>query len=313
MKLEIVIPVLSNDLDIFLLGYKYIMKNLPCKKIVLIGDAEVAEKTCHLPNVFFIDENNLLEGLSISEIKVIKKRVSGSKRRAGWYFQQFLKMGYAKVCRDEYYLIWDADTIPVNPIEFFNDKGKPYIAFRDFVKVDKCFDAAQDCILPDKVLHKTRHRSYITEHMLINVKIMRDLINKIEANNEVTGYYFFEKIMYCVPRNVINLSGFSEFELYAAFIFTFYPDKYEERKWKNLRNAKLFIGSTPRGIDLRWIATMFDTISLEDFNSYWFICRIIAKLDPNRNISFCKVYHWVNPMAKIISNIRFFVRGIIKK
>ncbi|MEI3192244.1 MAG: DUF6492 family protein [Lachnospiraceae bacterium] len=49
---------------------------------------------------------------------------TGKASRSGWYFQQFLKFGYAQVCEDEYYIVWDSDTVPLHPISHFQD-GKP--------------------------------------------------------------------------------------------------------------------------------------------------------------------------------------------
>ena len=313
MKVDVIIPVLSRDLDVFLWGYNYIFENLPCKKIILIGDEQIEDKIKEIQNVFFINENTLVEGLNLSEIKAIKKRVSNSKRRAGWYFQQFLKIGYARICEDDYYLIWDADTIPINKIEMFDSNGQPYIAYRNFVASDKCFNATQDRLLPNNSLHKTEHRSYIAEHLLVDVSVMNELLDRIESNNEITGDFFFEKIMYSIPRKVINVSGFSEFELYAAYVLKYHPNLYIQRKWKNLRNAKTFIGCSPNSIDLKWISKEFDVVSVEDFCSFWVICRILKYIDPQRKIKFKTVYKIINPLYIIVSKLRFFLRNIIKK
>lgn len=81
MKLDIVIPVLNRDLDTFMFGYKYIKENLPCKRIVLIGDRKVEGRIKHLTDISFIDENTIVDGLNLSELKVIKESISSTKRR----------------------------------------------------------------------------------------------------------------------------------------------------------------------------------------------------------------------------------------
>ena len=32
---------------------------------------------------------------------------------AGWYYQQFLKLQYARVCQDKYYMSWEGDTTTI--------------------------------------------------------------------------------------------------------------------------------------------------------------------------------------------------------
>lgn len=71
-----------------------------------------------------IDENELLPGLTFSTVADILMKYCPNKRlNVGWYFQQFLKLGFArsKYCKD-YYLSWDADTLPLAPITFFEDE-----------------------------------------------------------------------------------------------------------------------------------------------------------------------------------------------
>lgn len=313
MNYDIVIPLLDVDLYSFLCSYPYIIQNLPCKKIVLIGNKDVCGKIRGLDKVDFIDENLLLEGLSLDKVKELKKELSGNTKRAGWYFQQFLKIGYARICKDEYYLIWDGDTIPVNKIDFFTSDGHPYLSYRDYVKNDKCFDYCQNNLLPHQALKKKVHRSYIAEHMLINVSVMNEFLDFLESNTEVKGNVFYEKIMHCVPLRYINLSGFSEFEAYAAYLLKYHPSLYVERRWKNLRNAKTYIGSNPRDRDIAWVKNEFDVISIEDFNSFWAICRFIRWIDSNRKIPFRWVYWFINPVASVLGKVRFIVRDIVKR
>ena len=56
--------------------------------------------------------------------------------------------------------------------------------------------------------------SFIAEHMLFNVKIVKEFLYKIEQNDAVFGNKFFEKILYASDFSKQG-NVFSEFETYA--------------------------------------------------------------------------------------------------
>mgnify|MGYP000720032394 CR=1 FL=1 len=314
MKIDVIIPILNRDLQSFLHAYPYILKNLPTRDIILIGGSDVENAAGRLGRVKFIHEDSVEPGLTLDAVRRLKKELSGSTRRAGWYFQQFLKMAYARLSDCDYYLVWDADTIPINKIDFFDSSGRPYLAYRDFVPEDKCYEPTQENLLPGKALKKQVRKSFIAEHMLVKTGIMRELLDRLEANHDVPGCAFFEKIMHCVPQRYINLSGFSEFELYAAFVLKYHPDTYVQRKWNNLRNAKTYIGSSPDSNDLQWISKVFDTASLEGFDRYWLVCRVIKLADKERKkVPFSKVYSLISPIERLYMHTCNIARDIVKR
>lgn len=313
MDVNVIIPIQATDFHTFLVSYPYIKRNLPCRKIILIGTNDVRDLTRDLSDVEFIDEDQIINGLTIKRVKKIKKDLSGTSRRAGWYFQQFLKLAYAYICQDEYYLVWDGDTIPINNIPLFNSNGKPYLSYRDFVKKDDCYNECTARLLQHQTCEKEIHRSYITEHMLMKVCFVKEMLAMIEENKELCGGSFWEKILFSIPKRYINLSGFSEFETYTTFVHKFHNEDYVERVWNNLRNGKTYIGSNPQKEDINWIKSKFDVLSIEDFNSYWLICRILSFVDKRRVIPFSVVYSILNPIYELIFDLRYKLRDIVKR
>ncbi len=311
-KLEVVIPLLDNDLPTFKIAYNYLLENLPCKEIVLIGNEKLRQAIGEMCKVRFVNEDSLIPGLTFESVRKLKLKLSGTKRRTGWYFQQFLKMAYSFICQEEYYLVWDADTIPINQINFFH-RDHPYLAYRDFVSEDKCYDKAQNLLLPNGELKKSVHISFIAEHMLFNVSIMREFIRALESNDNNSGVLFYEKIMNCIPKKYINLSGFSEFEAYAAYVIKFHKNFYELRKWNNCRDAVVYVGKSPNMNEIQWIRQRFDTISIENFYNQWFICRVINYLDQHHNIPFKSVYSVIHPLVNIEMQLRSIARSVIKR
>lgn len=86
----------------------------------------------------------------------------GHMTRSNWYFQQFLKMAYAFICEDDYYIIWDADTVPVRTIELFQE-DKPLFSF--------VMTTERIISIHWKTFHehikKQSPKSFIVEHMVI--------------------------------------------------------------------------------------------------------------------------------------------------
>ena len=100
-------PLHSLDIDGLELRLKYILKFLEPEKIIIITNKEnfSPQLSAKFQNkIIFKDENKLIPKLNFNAVKnAIFTRAQGYKdcekciSRAGWYFQQFLKMGYAKV------------------------------------------------------------------------------------------------------------------------------------------------------------------------------------------------------------------------
>ena len=84
--------------------------------------------------VTFINGNDIIPFSDVEEayerrINEISESIGRPEHKssAGWYYQQFLKMAYCNHCDNEYYLTWDADTIPLRPISMFHSSGAPYL------------------------------------------------------------------------------------------------------------------------------------------------------------------------------------------
>lgn len=313
MKLDVIIPIVKVDIPTFRGNLPYILKNLPVKRIILIGAKEVELLVNDLEEVYFINEDNIIPGLTLNKIKEIKKDISGTERRSGWYFQQFIKMAYAQICNDEYYLVWDSDTIPIKKIVFFDRNGKPYLDYREHVKYDECFFRTQKVLMTNKKLNRTTDNSFICEHLLVNVHIMRNLLHDLEIFGTAQKKTFFENIMYSISKDLINLSGFSEFETYASYVMNEYSDTHILRYWKNLRNAGIYIGRNLSKSNVNWLSKSFEVISIEDFNPQWLICKLISWIDPNHKVQFSTIYRIIQPIYNITYNLRFKVRNFVNK
>ena len=276
--------------------------------VVFIGRADIKEYLADVDNIEFIDEAELQPNLNIEVIKQILIDHSGSPKRAGWYFQQFSKMAYALICEDEYYLVWDSDTLPLKKINFFNERNQPIISYRSFEKFDTPYYETIKSLLGIEIKPNKTTKSYVAEHMLFNVSIMKDLIQNISNNNTLSSKSFFEIIIDSISKEQLSLSGYSEFETYIAFVQKYYPDTYVYRQWNNLRSGKVFLGQLPDSASLEWIGQKFDSVSIERYDmqfrifSYKFI----------QSFKFGSVYSIVAPVIKLIHSFRMIIRKYLK-
>ena len=105
------------------------------KYIVIVPETEISKfesKLNKYKKVEIINENEVINKsafLKLCESKLKNKKGYCSFRK-NWYYQQIIMLSY---CLDENYfsnhnlIIWDADTIPLKKIKFFNKKNEPFI------------------------------------------------------------------------------------------------------------------------------------------------------------------------------------------
>ena len=288
-KFDLVIPMAIKDLLLVKKNVYFIKKFIQPSRIFIISNSKcfkLFSKTYLQRNsITLIDENEMIHGLSFVKIKnIMDKHFEASNRCYGWYFQQILKMGAAEIKEiNQYYLIWDADTIPTSDLNFFGVNNK--IFYSSSTEYHKPYFNAINKLL---VVDKYADFSFITEHMLIVTSVMQKLISEISNNTTVNGDTWFEKIINASDTDV--LQGFSEFETYGTYILNHYEDLYVHRKLNSNRNAGMLYG---RYISKRKIKSTFvgkyDVISLEQWQtpkfpycildiSFKYVFKILTKL-----------------------------------
>ena len=266
--MDVIIPVSKGHVIQLQKALEFIKKNLPHDDIIIITNKDNFEFFVANEDVRCVDENTILDfGYSDIEHSIISRQ--GNAKRAGWYFQQFLKMGYARICRKAYYLVWDADTIPLKPIVFF-DGDKMLFNMKEEHHAPY-FDTIYK-LLGNNM--KLADQSFITEGMVIKTTIMKEVIDSIESS-PVSGRWFYEKIINAIDENELNYSGFSEYETYGTYLINNYPQLYEKRQLKTERHGMKKYGKLLDKQELN--ALDYDTISFETWDKP-LMTRIYSKL-----------------------------------
>lgn len=266
---DALIVVTAKDFERVQSQYHRLSANLPARRIIFVGNEEVArlvESAGLGEKVGFLDENAVLPFDTVHAVmkEALEEVLDGKELPrgiTGWYYQQFLKMQYARMCDDAYYLVWDGDTIPCANFSMFKEgTNTPYLDMKsEYYK--QYFDTMEK-LVPD--LHKCFEKSFISEHMLMNSEIMRELLAEIESNRRIAGEHFWEKIIHAIDAKGLQENSFSEFETYGTYVAMRHPESYRLRDWHSFRYGGVFYSlDTISDADYAWLAKDFFAISFE--------------------------------------------------
>jgi hypothetical protein len=261
IKYDIVIPLNINDTKTFIQQLDILKKYLYFDKMVIISKNNPKIINENISTIF-INEEQLIQRENL--ISIFNKLGINETGRVNWYLQQFLKMSYSRICKNEYYLLWDSDTIPIRHINMF-DNGHPLFDMKDehhspyFVTLQR--------LIPNLYFSK---QSYISEHMIIKTEYMNNLLEQIENNNIISGKYFWEKILMSIDLNELTKSGFSEFEAYGNFVDTKFPRFYKHRNWSSKRDMSKYFGSIKNlnKQDFNWLSKDYYSITFEKWEIF---------------------------------------------
>lgn len=260
-KLSMVVPSIPQDVDVLLHNLDFYFCFLPISSLVIIGPDNMKSFFPNDKRIEFINENDLINKVAVKEI--IDKRLLGEdvkRDRTGWYVQQFIKMSYSRICADDYYLLWDSDTVPVKKLDLFDEKGRPFFDLKN--EFHKPYFDTISMLFPE--LKRGANGSFISEHMLINTQYMREMIAEVENNNKLRGVDFSEKIINAIDIESLQTSGFSEFETFGTYVQSRYPGTYNLRHWQSLRFGKFFFHyDSLRKNDMEWLSKNYDAITFE--------------------------------------------------
>ena len=258
IKYDVVIPVGMKDLSFVQRVVVYIRKFFnDAGYVYLISNKKNIRrlKKISSENVFVIDEDSLYSGLTFNNIRdlLVPRKEDAS---VGWYFQQFLKIafGLSNYAKD-YYLTWDADTIPLTSIPFFEDNHPLFTAKTEynpnyFRTIEKLFG-----------INKNVNYSFVAEHMIFSSKIVKEMVCDINKSKS-EGNNWYEKIINSGDFSSA-LPIFSEFETYGTYVINKYPELYKTRYLNTFRRGGLIRGRLISDKLLGKISFDVDTISFE--------------------------------------------------
>ena len=262
MKYDVIIPMAFNELMFIDKALPYIEQNLiGVDTIYLITNKKYFKKLskliCKHQRCVVLDENELVPEMTFLNVSTSLNNKYGKGIRTGWYFQQFIKMGFAhsSYCKD-YYLSWDADTIPLRPIFFFDKDNRPIFTMKS--EYNKPYFDTMERLLG---LGKIAEGSFIAEHMMFKKNIMKEIITEIEKRNSRPWY---DAIIFSTDyASAGRPEMFSEFETYGTYCLNKYPNVYVSRTLSSFREAGFIRGRFLVKRILQRMSFDLDTASFE--------------------------------------------------
>ena len=259
---DVVAPCLRRDLPKLALAYQNLRRFAAIKQLhVITARRDFAQfKNTLGKDVVLIDENEMIPGVTFAALKVIP--LARFSQGPGWYFQQLLKFQFAfHKPEDDHYLIWDADTVPLRPLEFFDTQGRMLLT--KAAEFHPPYFQTYENLLGRPA---QREFSFIAQHMLVQKSVLRELLSEIEAHCPGDENWAW-KIMR-------NLGGegsnrFSEYETYWHYLKEKYPERAVFRDLPWLRRGASECGRYPSAAALEKIGRDYYFASFEDSENFY--------------------------------------------
>jgi hypothetical protein len=211
--IDVVIPCHEKDLTTLNLVIDGIRKNgKNIRNIIVISAKKLTD------NAQWFDENRFpFSKADISKIVFNDDKSDKAYKRIGWIYQQLLKLYSLFVIPNisTNALMLDADTIFFNPVEFMDQYGNPLFNVSPAYH-PSYFSHAFKLISPFPITRIHPWHSGITNHMLFQLDIMKDLFDSIYATHKIEPW---KAILQCIDKPV-DESCLSEYEIYFNFVFS---------------------------------------------------------------------------------------------
>lgn len=199
-ELTIVVP--AAEKDILVLGHclqsiRTMIQHRLVEVIVVAPESESIRKIAASEGCKYVHEDTILP------------QPAGKLKCRGWVLQQFIKFNASTFVFTPDYLVVDADTVFLRPQSLFRG-GKSVLRYSD--QYELRYNRSLQLLFG----HRRRFPvSFVTHHMLINVVLMKGLLQLIEQRFNCS---WWEAILQKVDKE--HLISFSEFELYGHFVLS---------------------------------------------------------------------------------------------
>lgn len=206
----------------------------------LVGSLQVAH----------LDEDLPIAGLTFSAVRNATANIPRS--HSGWLYQQFAKMQLALLQDDldKHYIVVDADTIFLRPIDFFAE-CKPVFSIKQEYH-EPYFLLLRELLGCEKQIQG----SFISEFMVFKPEFVIEFMKAVSSISD-----WFLQILRAIQED--SRLSFSEFESYGTFVSERHPGDYLQRQFNIMRFESEIVGTNPSEMILKTLARRFDVVTFE--------------------------------------------------
>lgn len=258
-----IIPVKASDYYLVEPVCRSLIEKYPIDEIVIITSTRNLDHKMDISHVKTIDEDELYPGLTFAAVKELMASTDYlDPKYTGHCFQQLLKMAFCFKCEKNGYLVWDADTIPLHEIPFYDERTGVTTFHMKTEYIQNYFDNLKTILDVEKQVDK----SFISEHMYFETVIMKEIIDKIDKR-ENKGDTWWEKVVLAMPCG----NGVSEYEIYGNYMLRYYPEQCNLIDANSLRYGMNVLGKRLDKEKLSWVGKSYDCVSFENWDRETFL------------------------------------------
>lgn len=249
----------AKDIETWKVSSKYILENIESKNYLLVvPDDEVNVFRCVTDKRYSIVADSVYVGdLRKELLNYCSVKYEGTPR-VGWYIQQFIKLAVLKESRSqENYLIWDADTVPLKKLKFFDIDGSVH-----FYVGNEHHLPYFESIRKSLGLEKLANCSFISQGFPCKGEWAESFFSQLEKRS---GKSWQQSIIESIDFN--QLCGFSEYETLGTYLLHNFSGKMKIHPGQWSRDGMEIIGN-PLNINVspyKEIISNFDYISFEQW------------------------------------------------
>ncbi len=204
--------------------------------------------------VTLVDENELIPQMTLAQIQALP--LPHFPRAAGWYFQQLLKYAWSfQNTGNGYFLIWDADTILLRPLSFFDAEGR--VIMTQATEYHAPYFATFEKLFGFPAPYEF---SFISQHQMIDKSRLQEMLKSIEARFPSCPNWAWA-ILQALPPQGPNL--FSEYETYGHWMKRFHPEEMAYRNLPWFRDGTEVAGFPPRPRELEKFSRDYFFVAFE--------------------------------------------------
>jgi len=305
---ELILLTIERDLPLLSISLPYIIHFIKPSSIKIIASSDCLKKAkklglgnCGKIAIGFLNEDKIVPGLTIDLVRTLILERGGESSRAGWYFKQIINLVYSmREDTADFYLTWDADTIPVRDMNFFDQSGRVCMTMKEENHAPY-FNTSMNLI----GIGKIADGSFIAEHMMFERKYVRELLKRICGDKSLAGDLIAKKIIQSIASEDLNGSGFAEYEIYGSFMYATARERISLREMLSSRHGTALFGRHPAAIQLFTLSKRYYWASFEKWeaksvssNIFKVIRRIIGFLWTFQSV-LCERKKYKNMKVKI--------------